>query len=149
MSLIIPAKCKICGSTLKPPDEALIIGEDPVIAGRRYFQRLVKHLAERHQEHMAAAVLMGNNLCGILIGANFELSGDLAQAQEQERANIHRMTGKVRMTDEDLKPLAYNTDFEDDLDIGLFEIFKDLRDRYEEIGQYAVKPVEQPEPVTP
>jgi hypothetical protein len=53
---------------------------------------------------------------------------------EDLRARVHAATGKVRMTDRDLKELV---NAEGLVRMTIFAYLQDLRDRYEEIGPYA------------
>lgn len=65
---------------------------------------------------------------------------------EQRRARLHALTGKVRMTDEELTEKALQVMHTDEPAVALQFLLQQIRDRYEEIGPYV--PAAAPEAAT-
>ena len=168
MSLIIPVKCKLCGATIKPPE--LIIGEDPRIPLLKQIAKMAAHMAKRaedearnggltkpHLEAFAQQQGQAQNLAGVLMSRCFDLSPELEAYAERERAMLARTLRKATVTDEEIQEISISTlnavmeQFEDRPYVELLQhlkaAVKDLRDRYEELGDYA--PAEVPTTATP
>ena len=153
---LTPLRCKACKTILQEPP--VIVGEDPEMRLSKAVVLILQHFDQHAQKeaqdrnpatnkpHLAA---MQNSVMPALMTAqtwlkmgHFELPDYLQAARDQARRSIHGATFKRRMSDEDVQKLAehLNTSV-----IGL----TNLRDYYEESGQYA--PEKKPEPtlVTP
>lgn len=146
MSLIIPIKCNLCGTTIKPPE--LIIGEDPRIGLLKQIQKMATHLQRRaedeardgakaqkpHLEAFALHQAQAQNLAGVLMSRCFDLSPELEAYAERERARLAASIRKTTITDAEIEAMALEAADE--------RFIKSIRDRYEELGDYAPAPAE-------
>lgn len=149
MSLIaVPVKCKLCGTTIKPPE--LIIGEDPRIGLLKQIQKMATHMSRRAEDeardgatqkpHLEAYALhqaQAQNLAGVLMSRCFDLSPELQAYAERERARLATSVRKTTLADADLETLTAKNDLQGATLWIVLAYLKDLRDRYEEIGDYA------------
>lgn len=155
MNVYVPIKCKICGRIIKPPDEALIVGQDPRTVHARMIMRLAAHMEENgvaemrngrpDKPHYQASLNMaaaGRSMSGIVMGSYFDLSPELAEIHDAERARLNVLTRKAQTTDDDLRKIALdvvpNTVANAVLE-AVEAALRKLRDRYEEIGEHAPK----------
>ena len=120
---------------------------------------MAQHIAEKSQEeqraakrhpksgvkpgpHQLAEFMLSATVAGVAnyqIAQSFNLSEDLEAAVEIGRHSIHEASRKVRMTDEDIHAiLSAQCDADRAGHHVPWEIIlKDIRDRYEGLGQYA------------
>jgi hypothetical protein len=154
-------KCRICGKTISPPDQTLIIGESAPARNQRILQSLFSHIQGKmqseqnqadqpHTAALIAAMTAGENLKGALLIGNFEISPEQEAERQDVLRRVHEITRTVRVSDEELQQAFRRAT----MSIGTgplygshWEFCKDLRDRYEGLGKYAPKAATQPEPV--
>jgi hypothetical protein len=108
--------------------------------------RMQMHYQSKHPEKWQAAlttgVICGQMIPAFIMGGDFDLTPELEKARDVERSKMHRLTRRIRRTDAELKAIANDLHMASDHrgpdPDSVFEILKDLRDRYEEIGEYAL-----------
>ena len=143
--------CKLCGKAI--PEGVPIVGEPPDNVRRRKVAQMNIHMQDRHpvqfQTAVTAGIVFGQTVPAILTAADFDLPEDMEKQRQIERARLAKMLRRVTLTDEQLEklttdallsfPLAYSFDNSDGQEIrfAILDLLKRLRDRYEEIGEYA------------
>ena len=152
-------KCKICGKTISPPDQALIIGESAPVRNQRILQSLFSHVQSKMQEeqnrpeqpHTAAlihATVAGENLKGAMLIGNFEIGAEQEAERQGVLRRVHEITRTVRLTDQEIDSMIEADGL---TRFTIRNYLLDLRDYYEGLGIHAPKPpasTPQPEPVT-
>ena len=153
--IITPMKCKLCGKTISPPDEALIIGEADGARKAKLIAELTQHIvtegnnevrrngpnedAGPHTAAICAANKAAQHLGTALMVNCFDVSPDLDTDRLEVFRRIHAVTRTVRIPDTELERLSKDCDCEGGECTwdAVLEVLKDLRDRYEGLGKYA------------
>jgi hypothetical protein len=148
-------KCKLCQAII--PEPPIIIGEPPSVRQAKTIQSMMQHLNELgtkemqnqllrrkpHAQAMSFVIANSTTISNYLMAASFDLPEELEATREMGRHSIHEATRKVRMTDCDLLQIEDEiiSELEEPGDpanrIAVHNAIANLRDRYEEIGQYA------------
>ena len=162
MSAIV---CKFCNQKIKTPPEAMVVGIPKERRLGIITQALGVHLQTEaareakglqsiapqngkpnpaivlpkslHFDAIQQVMLHGNAIQGFMMLNCFELTDELAEIHEINRAVIHAWSRKVKLTDEDLSAKALQLANTDKPEVAAMFMLQDLRDRYEEIGKYA------------
>ena len=160
-------KCKLCGKIISPPDETPLIGEPPQVRNQKIIQRLMRHMQNRveaeaklgageHLQAMADATVASQNFSGALLIGYFEISPDMEKGRQLVMQRIHEMTRSVRMADQEIdRIVAKRTEgMTHSLSTvafvrAMYDALRDLRDRYEGLGQYAPVSASNPEQTGP
>lgn len=147
-----PIKCKLCNKII--PEGVPIIGEKPEEVRGRKWHHMQVHMQQSHRPHFQI-ILELTKICSlsipaILIGADFEIPEDMEQQRQAERSKLAKILRRTTLTDDEI---AAQLPREDHYSIPQFQpphgtammpiadafvLMLNLRDRYEEIGAYAL-----------
>ncbi len=135
---IQPITCKLCGKQI--PEGLPIVGEPPENARRRKVQNMTIHMQDKHpvsfQTALTTGMLCGQTIPAIMLAADFDLPDEMEQQRQSERARIAKLVRRVTLSDAQLEHLLTDSLATEHIGDALW-LLKDLRDRYEEIGEYA------------
>jgi len=141
-------KCRVKGCKkrfVSDPFEIAIIGkpDDKLV---KFVSALYEHMAKEHPDHMQNISGSIQQIMGYMVAASFEIQDpQLLAMQEAIRHQLHKVTRRINVTDEQIVERVEATGIDDEYNEDVIGLIQDLRDLLTEDGRYAPQaPAEKP-----
>jgi len=93
-------KCRHCGKAFYGPRTVLKIGEQPPQRFMKYLAEINEHIAKQHPKEFELAFMLGAELQGMLVLANFDTSDpEVIDQRNYYRWKVHQATLAARIDD--------------------------------------------------